>query len=64
MNDLMGRSRILVLASHSVDLIKSICNKAVLMQEGQIMATGSTDEILPGSTDETLDEYYKNIHHS
>jgi ABC-type polysaccharide/polyol phosphate transport system ATPase subunit len=56
MNDLMGRSRILVLASHSVDLVKSICNKAVLMQEGQIMATGSTDEI--------LDEYYKNIHHS
>ena len=32
MKEFMGRSRILVLASHSEHLIKSVCNKAALMQ--------------------------------
>jgi ABC-type polysaccharide/polyol phosphate transport system ATPase subunit len=35
-----------VLASHDVDLIKSTCNRAILLQEGRIVAAGATDEIL------------------
>lgn len=46
MNEFIGRSRILVLASHSNAIIKSICNKAALMKAGQILAVGSVDEIL------------------
>ena len=43
---LIERSSILILASHSDALIKSMCNKAVLMDHGKIIATGSTDDVI------------------
>src|SRR5207248_2290663 len=46
MSDFIGRSRIMVLASHSHSLIKSFCNKAALMKEGRILATGPVQDIL------------------
>lgn len=45
MDDFVGRSRIIVLASHAPALIRTICNKAALMQAGQILAIGPVDEI-------------------
>ncbi len=45
LNEFIGRSRILVLASHSDKLIRAMCNKAVLMQAGRILAIGPVDEI-------------------
>ena len=53
MKEFMGRSRILVLASHSEHLIKSVCNKAALMQTGRILEVGPVDEV--------LDAYRSNI---
>jgi ABC-type polysaccharide/polyol phosphate transport system ATPase subunit len=46
MNDFIGRSQIIVLASHSDDLIKSMCNKAALMHEGRFLAFGSTEDVV------------------
>ena len=43
---LIERSSILILASHSDALIKSMCTKAVLMDHGRIIATGSTDDVI------------------
>jgi ABC-2 type transport system ATP-binding protein len=43
---LINRARILVLASHSDDLVRKLCNRAFLMENGQVVATGSTDEML------------------
>src|SRR5688572_20451682 len=46
---MMGRvdaSRILVLASHSVDMASSICNRAIYMQLGQIVTIGPFAEVL------------------
>jgi ABC-2 type transport system ATP-binding protein len=43
---LINRARILVLASHSDVLIRRLCNRAILMQNGQVVASGSTDEML------------------
>ena len=45
LNEFIGRSRILVLASHSDPLIRAMCNKAVLMQAGRILAIGPIDDI-------------------
>lgn len=45
LKEFMNRSSIIVLASHSEVLIRSICNKAVLMQSGRIVAAGSVDEV-------------------
>ncbi|WAC47061.1 ABC transporter ATP-binding protein [Asticcacaulis sp. SL142] len=44
--DYVKKSRILVLASHSTNIIKSICNKAVYLKKGQIVAVGDPDEII------------------
>ena len=46
LDEIVARAGILVLASHDVDLIKSTCNRAILLQEGRIVAAGATEEIL------------------
>jgi ABC-2 type transport system ATP-binding protein/lipopolysaccharide transport system ATP-binding protein len=40
------RTGILVLASHSNDLVRKFCNKAIVMQQGKIVRAGSVEEIL------------------
>jgi len=46
LDEIVARAGILVLASHDVDLIKSTCNRAILLEQGRIVAAGTTDEIL------------------
>ena len=45
-DSLVERSSILILASHSEALIKTMCNRAILMQSGKIQAEGSVSEVL------------------
>ena len=45
LNEFVGRSRIVVVASHAPGLIKSICNKAALLQAGRIVAMGAVDDV-------------------
>jgi ABC-type polysaccharide/polyol phosphate transport system ATPase subunit len=54
MKDFVGRSRIMVLASHSDNTIRSMCNKAIMMEAGKIVAMGPVDEI--------CDRYYESVH--
>jgi ABC-type polysaccharide/polyol phosphate transport system ATPase subunit len=46
MKAFIGRSRIIVLASHSEAMLRSMCNKGVLMHEGRLLSVGPLDEIL------------------
>ncbi|HKT17933.1 MAG TPA: ABC transporter ATP-binding protein [Stellaceae bacterium] len=46
MQELIDRSSILVIASHSMQMIRDICNKAMLMERGQIVAFGPIDEVI------------------
>jgi len=54
MNDFIGRSQIMVLASHSDNTIRSMCNKAVLMEAGRVVAFGPVDDV--------CETYYKSVH--
>jgi homopolymeric O-antigen transport system ATP-binding protein len=45
-DNLIERSHILVLASHSEDLIRSMCNRAVLLDAGHVCAAGDVDEVI------------------
>jgi ABC-type polysaccharide/polyol phosphate transport system ATPase subunit len=54
MKEFLGRSSIIVLASHVTALVKSICNKAALMSAGRLLAIGPLDEI--------LDMYRNSVH--
>ncbi len=44
--DFYERLKIMVLATHSDVLIQELCNKAVLMDHGRILAAGPVDEVL------------------
>jgi ABC-type polysaccharide/polyol phosphate transport system ATPase subunit len=46
MEDFIGRSRIVVFASHSNTLVEKMCNRAALMQGGRMLAIGGVKEIL------------------
>jgi ABC-type polysaccharide/polyol phosphate transport system ATPase subunit len=43
-HDFVNRARIMVLASHSVELCKAICNKGLLMAKGSRVFFGDVDE--------------------
>lgn len=44
--DLLNKSKILVLASHDVDLLKSLCNKVLWMEKGEVKAVGDPQTIV------------------
>jgi ABC-type polysaccharide/polyol phosphate transport system ATPase subunit len=46
LHDVVAQSNILVLASHNADLLRSVCNRAVLLRGGEITASGTVDEVL------------------
>jgi ABC-type polysaccharide/polyol phosphate transport system ATPase subunit len=46
LQELAQRSAILVLASHTDELIRLICNKAALLESGQIVRIGPVDDVL------------------
>lgn len=41
---LIGRTKILLLASHSLELCRSLCNKALLMSKGEAVYLGQVEE--------------------
>ena len=45
--DLLERTRILVLASHSQPIIRSFCNKVLWLDQGRVRMLGSVDDVLP-----------------
>jgi ABC-type polysaccharide/polyol phosphate transport system ATPase subunit len=43
---LIGRSSIVVLASHSDDLLRRMCNRAILLDHGRVVLDGPTEDVL------------------
>lgn len=50
LNSLLERSRILVLASHGDDIIRSFCNKVLWLEKGEIRMLGPVDEVMTAYT--------------
>ncbi len=50
---MMSNSSILVFASHDLILLKKLCNKGICMENGEIIFSGETSEVI---------EYYKEIY--
>lgn len=46
MNDLVSEAGIVVLATHNVPLMKKVCNKAVWLERGKLMAKGEIDDVI------------------
>jgi len=45
--ELLGRTRILVLASHSMPIIRDFCNKVLWLDQGRVKMLGPVDDVLP-----------------
>jgi ABC-type polysaccharide/polyol phosphate transport system ATPase subunit len=43
--DFVARAGILVLASHSEGIIREMCNKAILLEHGRVLVSGSVDDV-------------------
>ena len=50
LRQLIGRSQILVLASHDGELLRNMCNRAIVLDAGRIVFDGSVDEALGSYT--------------
>ena len=46
LNQMISSSRILVIASHDVEIIRRFCNRAALMETGRIVRMGPVDEVI------------------
>jgi ABC-2 type transport system ATP-binding protein/lipopolysaccharide transport system ATP-binding protein len=46
MEQFVGSSSILVLASHSTDLLRKWCNRGIMLEHGRIVALGNVDEVI------------------
>jgi len=46
MADMIGSSNIMVLASHSMPLLREWCNRGILLQQGRIVLDGTVDEAI------------------
>jgi ABC-2 type transport system ATP-binding protein len=45
LNEFINRTKIIVLASHSEAVIRQFCSKALLLERGEMIGIGTTDEI-------------------
>lgn len=54
LNEFIGRSRVIVLATHSEGMMRSMCNRAALMHNGHLIKLGDVQEV--------LDMYYSIVH--
>jgi ABC-2 type transport system ATP-binding protein len=46
MENMMEKSNVLILASHSVDAVKRLCNRAILFEHGKIVMDGPVDDVV------------------
>jgi ABC-type polysaccharide/polyol phosphate transport system ATPase subunit len=45
-HQLYDKARIMVMASHSPDIVRDLCNKALLLEKGEVQMQGGVDEVL------------------
>lgn len=46
MNDLVTRSRILVIVSHNVEFLERVCTRALMLDAGEIVIVGQIKEVI------------------
>jgi ABC-type polysaccharide/polyol phosphate transport system ATPase subunit len=46
LDEIVACAGIVVLASHDIGVIQSTCNRAILLEQGQVTAAGMTHEVL------------------
>lgn len=55
LDNIINNSQIVIMVSHSLDLVEKMCNRTILLDKGQIIMDGDTKEVV---------DYYKKINNS
>jgi ABC-2 type transport system ATP-binding protein len=55
---LAARGRMILLSSHRMDLVESLCGRVIILHRGQIVAEGTPRELQTRRDSETLDEVF------
>ena len=50
LREFVQRAGLLVLASHSPDLIRKTCNRGLMLSHGKVVCTGTPEEVLAAYT--------------
>jgi ABC-type polysaccharide/polyol phosphate transport system ATPase subunit len=53
MREMMANARVMVMVSHDLQSIKQMCNRAVWLEHGRLMADGPADDV--------VDEYVRKV---
>ena len=61
MRELLGSGATIVIVSHNLMLIQSLCKRAILLNQGEVLKDGATDEVLPFYENIIIREREKNI---
>ena len=54
LNQMISNSRILVIASHDVEIVRKFCNMAALMETGRIVEMGPVEPVVALYTFESV----------
>lgn len=60
LRNLVDKSEILVLASHSPDLVRAVCNKALWLEGGKLMMAGEANEVVDAYLADVADAHNRN----
>lgn len=55
---LAARGKLILLSSHRMDLVETLCGRVIILHHGQIVAEGTPDELQARRHSETLDEVF------
>ena len=55
---LAGRGKTILLSSHRMDLVETLCERVIILHRGQIVAEGTAAELQAQRHSETLDEVF------
>ena len=56
MRELLKSGKTIVLVSHSLALIQSLCNRVILLQRGKVVMDGNTNDVIPQYQNIVLDK--------
>ena len=57
----LSRERCVILSTHILDEAEKVCNRAVIISEGRILADSTPDELVARSSSGRLDEVFRTI---
>ncbi len=57
----MGRTKSIIISTHVLEEVEAVCNRAVIIAQGRIVAQGTPDEFKARSKTGRIDDYFREV---